>query len=209
MKKKLFIVLFLAATLTGCAKLKNGNVIQENKVLEQNTVSSSYSNSGENPFYSGPTINGNTDIKIPLGEALSDFQNYYTKAAITSVELEPTAGRYYYDITGVDDSSEYEVKIDAKTGEQVVKSLEQLDSEEQDGIEKENKALALENILSVEESTAIALKTVQGQGSVIECSLDKDLSITYWEITIQSDMIKKVVKIDATTGEILETELDD
>ncbi|MCE8502125.1 PepSY domain-containing protein [Latilactobacillus sakei] len=46
-------------------------------------------------------------------------------------------------------------------------------------------------------------------GDVLEATLEKDDGVVYWEIEGHQKHQKMQVKIDATTGEVVDTELDD
>lgn len=61
---------------------------------------------------------------------------------------------------------------------------------------------------SLEEVSKIAQESV-GQGEAFEWSLDRELSITYWEVKVRSGNDEISVKINAQTGEVVEKEIDD
>ena len=73
--------------------------------------------------------------------------------------------------------------------------------------QKEADQLDLTNLLSLEEISDSAVKEAGG-GQATDWDLDKEMNVTYWEVKVE-DGNKTNVKINAQTGEILETEQDD
>lgn len=157
---------------------------------------------------SAATTSGTTNVSISADEAIKAFQKTYPDASVTSLDLDTSFGTYYYEVKGVDDSTEYEVKIHGETGELTKEREEKLDADERNGVERDNEALSLDGIMSIDKAAAIALKVV-GKGEAMEWSLERELSTTYWEVKIVNGRSETSVKLDAKTGDILETELDD
>ena len=62
--------------------------------------------------------------------------------------------------------------------------------------------------MSIEKAAEIAVQQVGG-GTATDWDLDKDLGITFWEVTVENNQQETTVKMNAQTGEILETEVDD
>lgn len=154
------------------------------------------------------TTTGSTTVAVSADEAIKAFQQAYPEASVTSLDLDTSFGTYYYEVKGVDDSVEYEVKVNGETGELTKEREEKLDADERNGIERENESLSLDGIMTIEEAADIALKAV-GKGEAVEWSLERELTTTYWEVKIVNGRSETSVKLDAKTGDILETELDD
>lgn len=207
MNKKMMVVgtICLGLTLAGCTNTdKSLEANKESKMSTQVSQSTTQD--------AGDTSNSNTkktsQRKVSVEGAIKAYNEAYPNTSITSLDLDPSFGIYYYEIKGVDDSKEYEVKINAETGELKKEREETLDQDEQNGVEKKNEALELKDILSIEDVSKIAEDSV-GEGTANEWSLERDLSLTYWEVKVQTSNKEITVKINAQTGDILEKELDD
>ena len=208
-------IISLGLVMAGCTKNENTLPSQDEKKQSAETSSSVASSSQDNTQStvsssqsSAETTAGNGKIKISVEDVINSYETAYPNTAITSLDLDQSLGSYYYELSGVDDTTQYEVKINAETGELTKEREEKLDRDEANGIEKENEALDLNNLLSIAEAEKIALDTA-GQGEAVEWSLDRELSTTYWEVKVKNGRSETSVKMNAQTGEVLETELDD
>ncbi|WP_086347239.1 PepSY domain-containing protein [Candidatus Enterococcus clewellii] len=217
MKKAGLVGLILTGIiLTGCTSNQNELPQQNSNQKSSETTATSTIEESKQSGSSAETKSSSQDstttttagVKISAEEAIKAFQETYPDASITSLDLDPSFGTYYYEIKGVDDSVEYEVKIHGETGELTKEREEKLDADERNGIERENESLSLDGILTIEEAADTALKAV-GKGEAIEWSLERELSTTYWEVKIVNGRSETSVKLDAKSGDILETELDD
>ncbi|WP_375178639.1 PepSY domain-containing protein [Enterococcus rotai] len=207
MNKKMMVVgtLCLGLTLAGCTNTdKSLETNKESKMSTQVSQSTTQDVSGT----SNSTTKKTSQRKVSVEDAIKAYNEAYPNTSITSLDLDPSFGIYYYEVKGVDDSKEYEVKINAETGELKKEREETLDQDEQNGVEKKNEALELKDILSIEDVSKIAEDSV-GEGTANEWSLERDLSLTYWEVKVQTSNKEITVKINAQTGDILEKELDD
>lgn len=201
--KKIAIVgaLCMALLLTGCTTNSNTMPNSNNK-----SSSISQETGGKNTNSQGTIIT--QKIKLSADEAIKAYQKEYPNTAITSLDLGESFGTYFYEITGVDDTKEYSVKINAETSELSKEREEMLDNDEQNGVKKANEALDLSDILTIEAAAKIAVESVKS-GEAIEWSLDRELTTTYWEVNVKNGQIETSVKLEAKTGEILATEVDD
>lgn len=218
--KKLGLLGLVAAGMlfVGCSNNQNtlpsnngGNSAASSAASESTASSTQVSTQASDSSTTNSSTAGtsvNSEIKITAGEALKAYEEAYPNTSVTSLDLDTSFGTYYYDVKGVDDSVEYEIKVNAKTGEVTKEREEQLDREDQNGVERTNEALDIEGILSIDEAAAIAVKAA-GNGEAIEWSLERELSTTYWEVKVKNGFSETSVKLDAKTGSILETELDD
>ncbi|EOH79368.1 PepSY domain-containing protein [Enterococcus malodoratus] len=150
----------------------------------------------------------NTNFKVSVDDAIKAYQEAYPDSDITSVDLETSFGKYLYKIEGVDDNKEYEVRVDADTKEVSKEREENLDTEDKDGVKRKEDKLDLDNLLSVEKVSDIAVKHV-GKGKATDWSLDKDMGKTYWEVKVIDGHKETEVKVDAKSGDVLESETDD
>ncbi|MGG5341891.1 PepSY domain-containing protein [Enterococcus sp. AZ192] len=217
-KKVIVATVGLGVLLAGCTSNNksletNGQSKASTEVSQTITFDSSTSESSNTKTTASSNKTTNTtknqvQVKVSLEEAVKAYQEAYPNTAITSLDLDPSFGTYYYEIKGVDDSKEYEVKINAETGELKKEREETLDREDQNGVEKANEALDLNNLKSMDDISKIAVDSF-GEGQAIEWSLERELSTTYWEVKVQSGNQEMSVKINAQTGDVLEKELDD
>ncbi|MBO0469938.1 PepSY domain-containing protein [Enterococcus sp. DIV0242_7C1] len=143
-------------------------------------------------------------IKISLPDAIAAFEEIYPSAAITSIDLEDSLGSYSYKIQGIEGTKEFDIRVDADSGEVTKEREETVDRDDQG----EDNALDLKDLISLEEATEIAEGTVK-DGEAIEWSLEKELATTYWEVTVKKGLLSEnTVKINAQTGDVLEQEQD-
>ncbi|OJG98514.1 hypothetical protein RV18_GL002937 [Enterococcus termitis] len=209
-KKVMIATVGLGVLLAGCTS--NNKTLESNGQSKTSTeVSQTITFDSSTAESSTTTVNSNgnqVQVKVTLEEAIKAYQEAYPDTVITSLDLDPSFGTYYYEIKGVDDSKEYEVKINAETKELKKEREETLDRDEQNGVEKENEALDLTKLKSLDDISKIAVDNV-GEGQAVEWSLEKELSTTYWEVKVQSGKQEVSVKINAQTGVVLEKELDD
>lgn len=220
MKKAGLLGLILTGiVMTGCTSNQNelpqqSNNQKSSETTTSSTVKHSSSESSTMQESTGQTSSSNKAsttnavVSISAKEAIQAFQKEYPEASITSLDLDTSFGTYYYEVKGVDDSMEYEVKVHGETGEVTKEREEQLDTDERNGVERKNESLDLDGILTIEEAAKVALEAV-GKGEATEWSLERELSTTYWEVKVVNGRSETSVKLDAKTGVVLETELDD
>ena len=147
-------------------------------------------------------------VAVTLEKVTTAFEKKYPEAKITSLQLDTDFGRYFYEIEGVDQQKEYQVEVNAETGEFTKEKVETLDADEQNGVKMQEEALDLTNIISREQATTLAEKEAK-VGQATDWKLEKELGITYWEVKVKEGQQKIEVKIDAHSGKILTTERDD
>ena len=95
---------------------------------------------------------------------------------------------------------DYDLHIDAYTGE--IYSVDRDDDDDDD-----KNFANYENIISQADAIAIAEKAVNGK--VVEIELDEDDGLLKYETELRTDRGEAEVEIDASTGDVLEVELDD
>ena len=147
-------------------------------------------------------------VAVSLEKVTTAFEKKYPEAKITSLQLDTDFGRYFYEIEGVDQQKEYQVEVNAETGEFTKEKVETLDADEQNGVKMQEEALDLTKIISREQATTLAEKEAK-VGQATDWKLEKELGITYWEVKVKEGQQKIEVKIDAHSGKILTTERDD
>lgn len=192
--KKVIILGLSVALLGGLAGCNSDS--------EESISSSSTSKQTSQTSKSQSSSQKNTNFKVSVEDAIKEYQKEYPDSDITSIDLETSFGNYFYKIEGVDDNKEYEVRVDADTKKVSKEREEELDMED-----KEDK-LNIENLLSIEKVSEIATENV-GSGKATDWSLDKDMGTTYWEVKVIDGQKETEVKINAQSGDVLETETDD
>lgn len=208
MKKKLYgsmtgLALFLVA---GCTSKTPIAVSSTNEQKE--TVISTTETSSSVQQEATTTSEKTTAVAVSLEKVTTAFEKKYPEAKITSLQLDTDFGRYFYEIEGVDKQKEYQVEVNAETGEFTKEKVETLDADEQNGVKMQEEALDLTNIISREQATTLAEKEAK-VGQATDWKLEKELGITYWEVKVKEGQQKIEVKIDAHSGKILTTERDD
>lgn len=207
MKKILYgsmtgLALFLVA---GCTSKTPTAVSSTNEQKE--TVISTTETSSSVQQEATTTSEKATAVAVSLEKVTTAFEKKYPEAKITSLQLDTDFGRYFYEIEGVDQQKEYQVEVNAETGEFTKEKVETLDADEQNGVKMQEEALDLTNIISREQATTLAEKEAK-VGQATDWKLEKELGITYWEVKVKEGQQKIEVKIDAHSGEILTTERD-
>lgn len=208
MKKILYgsmtgLALFLVA---GCTSKTPTAVSSTNEQKE--TVISTIETSSSVQQEATTTSEKTSAVAVSLEKVTTAFEKKYPEAKITSLQLDTDFGRYFYEIEGVDQQKEYQVEVNAETGESTKEKVETLDADEQNGVKMQEEALDLTNIISREQATTLAEKEAK-VGQATDWKLEKELGITYWEVKVKEGQQKIEVKIDAHSGKILTTERDD
>ncbi|OSH31960.1 putative lipoprotein [Enterococcus faecalis] len=208
MKKILYgaltgLALFLVA---GCTPKTPTAVSSTNEQKETAISTSEISSSVQQEATT--TSEKTSAVAVSLEKVTTAFEKKYPEAKITSLQLDTDFGRYFYEIEGVDQQKEYQVEVNAETGEFTKEKVETLDADEQNGVKMQEEALDLTNIISREQATTLAEKEAK-VGQATDWKLEKELGITYWEVKVKEGQQKIEIKIDAHSGKILTTERDD
>lgn len=152
------------------------------------------------------TKNKNTtgDIANPpisLNDAVNIFKEAHRDAKIESVDLDREDGRLHYDIEGFDSEKEYEMEIDATTGEVI--------EHETDSDSDDDEYLDFSEIISPAKAIEIASTNAEVEGlSPTEWSLEADDDKQKYTIEYEQNDSDIDIKINAVTGEILEVDID-
>lgn len=208
MKKILYgaltgLALFLVA---GCTP-KTPTAVSSTNEQKETAISTSETSSSVQQEAT-TTLEKTSAVAVSLEKVTTAFEKKYPEAKITSLQLDTDFGRYFYEIEGVDQQKEYQVEVNAETGEFTKEKVETLDADEQNGVKMQEEALDLTNIISREQATTLAEKEAK-VGQATDWKLEKELGITYWEVKVKEGQQKIEVKIDAHSGKILTTERDD
>lgn len=136
----------------------------------------------------------NMGFMVSLDDAITTFRDTFTgdNINIDSIQFEMDDNRYVYSIDGWDDANDYELDIDAETGD--ILSQEQEEDTDADDM------LAVEGIVSPKEAMDAAL-AASGEGYVKEWELEVENDQTIYDIDIEDGSDQKV---DALTGDVLQ-----
>lgn len=117
--------------------------------------------------------------------------------SIEGIELDDEDGSYIYEIEGYSENTEYDVDIDAESGDVL-----EVDTDDEDD---DDDVLNLENIITPQEAMQAALEQT-GSGYVDEWTLEIDDGAQYYDIDVEDGSDQY---IDSETGEILASDQDD
>lgn len=128
------------------------------------------------------------------------------KGIIESVDLEKNNGKTFYevDIDG-EQSKEYEVRVDAYNAK-VLNVREDNDDQDDDNDDRDRVTSGTKLIT---EAKAIEIAQKQIKGTLVGIELDSDDGRYEYEIELRTNKGEADFTIDASTGEILDFELDD
>lgn len=126
------------------------------------------------------------------------------KGTFESVELEKNNGKTFYevDIDG-EKAKEYEVRVDAYNAKVLNVREDEDDRNDDDDYNK-----VASNTKLITEAKAIEIAQKQIKGTVLEIELDSDDGRYEYELELRTAKGETDFTIDATTGEILEYDLD-
>lgn len=143
-----------------------------------------------------------TNPTVSMAEAVNIFKEAHPDAEIESIDLDTDSGTLHYDIDGFDSSKEYETEIDATTKEIRENEVEiERDTEE---------SLDFSTIIDPAKAMEIASTQAEVEGlSPTGWSLEADDGKQTYTIEYEKNNSDIDIKINATTEEILEVEMDD
>ncbi len=138
------------------------------------------------------------EFAISLDDAVAKFKETFTEEGIeiSSVELDEDDGKYAYDIQGFKENKEYELKIDAESGD-ILAQEEEVDDDNDDS--DDDIAIDFINIISPQEAMTKALENNKGYVKSYELDHNDDGKLVY-EIDIEDG---DDVELDAQTGDII------
>lgn len=144
--------------------------------------------------------------QLSLDEIIDLYQKNKPDTDITGVEIESRMNNLIYEVKGMDNKKEYKLTF-SETGELQGQEEEVLDADERNENERNNEKLDLDKLLSLNKINEIAKKEVNG--TIVEWSLERELSKTYWEVKVDKNGKETDISIDAQSGNVLEVEVDD
>lgn len=193
-------VALLAACANDDAELTDNPVV-EDPVTEEPTDNTNETDEATEPeeptnvMGSQDTSNGIYDVEFPvtLEQATELFaQTFGQDVNISSIELDEDIRGYEYDLSGWDGEQEYELSLDAHSGEIKKQDIEQ-DNDRDDIIN-------FDNIITPREAMEIAVNDT-GVDFVEGWSLEEDDGIIVYEIDLQGS---DDITLNAETGDIVD-----
>lgn len=138
------------------------------------------------------------EFAISLDDAVAKFKETFPEEGIeiSGVELDEDDGKYAYDIQGFKENKEYEVKIDAETGD-ILAQEEEVDDDNDDL--DDDIAIDFATIITPKEAMTKALENNTGYVKSYELDYNDDGKLVY-EIDIEDG---DDVELDAETGDII------
>lgn len=138
------------------------------------------------------------EFAISLDDAVAKFKETFPEEGIevSGVELDEDDGKYAYDIQGFKENKEYEVKIDAETGD-ILAQEEEVDDDNDDL--DDDIAIDFVTIITPQEAMTKALENNTGYVKSYELDHNDDGKLVY-EIDIEDG---DDVELDAETGDII------
>lgn len=138
------------------------------------------------------------EFAISLDDAVAKFKEAFSEEGIevSGVELDEDDGKYAYDIQGFKENKEYEVKIDAETGD-ILAQEEEVD-DDNDDLDYDI-AIDFATIITPQEAMTKALENNTGYVKSYELDHNDDGKLVY-EIDIEDG---DDVELDAETGDII------
>lgn len=143
---------------------------------------------------SGPGIE-NMTFEISVYDAIDTYNETFPDTMIESIYFDEDDGRFEYEFDGFDSNNEYELTIDATTGDI-------LDQEQDDDDDNDDDPLDLDGIIPPEEAFEVALNE-SGDGYVDDWELDVKSGVTVYEIDLEGVSGDDDFIVDAHTGEFL------
>lgn len=139
-----------------------------------------------------------TTVDVSMQEAVDIYLNEYPNAQIEEIEFEKEHGRWIYELSGALGDREYELEIDAESGEIV--------DRDEDDLDQNNRYLNLDKIIDPTEAVEIALQEI-GEDAILdgwelEVETHNGQDVPVYEIEFSND--NREVDVHGETGEILE-----
>ncbi|GHI00780.1 PepSY domain-containing protein [Neobacillus kokaensis] len=120
---------------------------------------------------------------------------------VEEIELKDRTGKAYYEVEIEKDDQDFDIRIDAKSGEVLVSKDLDDNHEDQEHLSTPNK-----NLLTAQEAKRIAEDKINGK--VVEIEFDDEDGQPAFEVELKTNTGEVELKIDAVTGKILKEEQD-
>ena len=126
---------------------------------------------------------------------------------VTKIELDREKSGDVYEVEVKSDGVEYDLDIDAKTGEVLRTDKDNLDKDNFYDDDSDDKIIVSDGKF-ITEKAAIEIAMKQAKGTVTEVELDEDDDRVIYEIEVRDGKYDYDFDIDAISGEVLKFEKD-
>ncbi|WP_077604633.1 PepSY domain-containing protein [Oceanobacillus sojae] len=218
MKKTLLLCLTLLLSITLAACGTSDDSSTENDTTNDSDTSENANDNNADSNTEGESTDTNdnsgatggndgldlTSVSLSVEDAVSAFQEKFTDARVSSIQLDEERGELVYDIDGFDDSMEYSAEIN-QSGEIIAEEQEQQDADDR------YEELALDDYITAEKALSTASEASEADGITARgWSLEFENGSPVYEINFEDMGSQEVdVYIDAESGEQLHVEVDD
>ncbi|WP_299186641.1 PepSY domain-containing protein [uncultured Psychrobacter sp.] len=145
-------------------------------------------------------------LKQAVATASKEASGTLISAELDDNDSDAQKGNSVYELEFSNDTTSYEIKVDAMTGEIVTSETEQLDKEDINDYQVQQQAK-----IKMTDAIDIAEKQTDGRTIEIEFEIDEDKMDhpTYYEVKVFKDNQIFELNIDAETGTVFENSIDD
>jgi len=161
---------------------------------------------GANQNLDQASVNGKEKTSILTNEEITEKALAKVDGTVTEVELERKLSGSVYEVEIKKDGYEYDLDLDAVTGE-VLKEDKSTDDDEAGLDDNSTKSDSSDVAITHEAAIEIALK--EAAGTVTEIELEIDNGRTYYEIEIEVGTKEVDIEVDAKSGAVLSGDKDD
>lgn len=205
MKKLGTILLILTLLLTACGNKDTNKEVDnggsqdnsKNAAEAQDEVAQNKEDGSEDT--AKEEIQKHENIKISVEEAFDMYLDKYPNAKINEIEFELEDDHYEYEIEGYDGNKEYELKINANSGEIL--------EEDEDTEDEEQGELKRDDLGNVDKYLKEALADAGDGFWLDEYELKVKSNYTKFDIEVKNDKGDKIkYKYDFNSGELLKKE---
>ncbi|MCH5465206.1 PepSY domain-containing protein [Levilactobacillus tujiorum] len=193
--KRLGILFVSVLVLAGCQASKPKQQVHQSNQTEQQT--------------SHPTAASPKTIKVSVKTAISRLhQQFNDQISLSELSLERENGQYRYEVAGLDNTYDYEVVVDARSGKVLHHEKARLDHDETAGVARKHKAIEVRRLKDLKQISAIATQKVGG-GSAVKWSLEREHDQVQWEVKVRDGQQTQEVAVNAYTGKVMTVQPDD
>lgn len=173
---------------------------------ENSTTESSATSSMESSPTTESTDSKNFEGKsfsVTYEQAVTDFQEAYPDAAISSIDFDKDLGKYSFEINGFDDTQEIEWEVNAENGEETKNKTEKKESDFDDQELMIDDLMAIDELITKSEEEAPNASLVSWNLEV-----DEDTKTPLFTGEFEEGNNDVDVHLNAETGEFLSVEND-
>lgn len=189
MNKKIIVILLAGLVLAGCSSQDDIGSQTQGQTEEIGNVENTEGSDNASGAAASPSA-----VKVDLIEAVDTFKDEFPDSEITEIDILNKDNAWVYDITGQDSANEYEMTLDAVTGEKIYSNTEADEDLDDD------QAINIDQVISTKDAEAIA--RANGVTYILRMSLENEDGKDYW--TAEDKDTDLEVVIDAVTGEVVE-----